>query len=98
MAVSTCSGESKKLVAECHLVNNGYYSYNSLSTEEDPVKQWIGREVKRFLAEAHVHLPFLLRVASAPVDVVHAAASAEDDGVYDPESDDEYAPLQVLRR
>eukprot|EP00965_Chrysotila_dentata_P155066 5123699-Pleurochrysis_carterae.AAC.1 len=32
--------------------------------------RWIGREVKRFLREADVHLPFLLRVASVPDDVL----------------------------
>ena len=32
--------------------------------------RWIGREVKKFLAEAHLHLPFLLRVAFAPAELV----------------------------
>ena len=31
--------------------------------------RWIGREVKRFLAEAHIHVPFLLRVVAAPPDM-----------------------------
>ena len=34
------------------------------------MKRWIGREVKRFLIEADTHLPFLLRLASAPIDLV----------------------------
>ena len=49
---------------------HGFYSYDAASVDEDPVKRWIGREVKRFLAEAHIHLPFLLRVAHAPVELV----------------------------
>ena len=31
----------------------------SPSEDEDPVKRWIGREVKRFIEEAHIHLPVL---------------------------------------
>lgn len=45
-----------------------FYSYDA-TEDENPVMRWIGREVKRFIAEAHIHLPFLLRVAAAPPDL-----------------------------
>ena len=48
----------------------GYYSYDAASVDEDPVKHWIGREVKRFLSEAHVHVPFLLQLAAAPIELI----------------------------
>ena len=60
-----------------YLIGCNFYSYNAADVEEDPVKRWIGREViKRFLSEAHVHLPFLLRVAAAPPEVCEAVADA----------------------
>ena len=59
----------------------------------DPVKHWIGREVKRFLDEADLHLPFLLRVASAPVDCIpEMAESRNADGEMELDDDDEYTP------
>ena len=49
---------------------SGFYSYDAAAAdEENPVMRWIGREVKRFLAEADIHLPFLLRVAAAPAEM-----------------------------
>ena len=42
--------------------------------------RWIGREVKRFLKEAHIHLPFLLRVANAPPDLIGGMVDAPTDG------------------
>ena len=57
----------------------GYYSYNAADETEDPVKRWIGREVKRFLSEAHIHLPFLLRHANAPPDLVETVCNTVDD-------------------
>ena len=42
-----------------------FYSYDA-TEDENPVMRWIGREVKRFIAEGYIHLPFLLRVAAAP--------------------------------
>ena len=47
-----------------------FYSYDAAAEDENPVMRWIGREVKRFLIEAHTHVPFLLRVAAAPPDLV----------------------------
>ena len=38
----------------------------AVADEENPVMRWIGREVKKFLAEAHLHIPFLLCVAFSP--------------------------------
>ena len=55
------------------------------------MKRWIGREVKRFLDEAHIHLPVLLRAAAAPADLVGGLADLmNDDGemVLDAEPDD----------
>ena len=57
-------------------MSQGFYSYNAADETEDPVQRWIGREVKRFLSEAHQHLPFLLRTAHAPPDLVNELANA----------------------
>ena len=70
---------NKKIIAE-YCVAHGFFSYNALSLKDDPVKTWIGREVKKFLAEAHVHLPFLLRVAASPIDVDADSTPAEAEG------------------
>ena len=68
-----------------YIIKQGFYSYNAADETEDPVKRWIGREVKRFLAEAHVHLPVLLRAASAPPDLVDVVCNAaRDDGASHP--------------
>jgi hypothetical protein len=64
----------KKLVREYVMAAN-FYSYDAASEEEDPVKRWIGREVKRFLEESHIHLPFLLQLAAAPADILDELAS-----------------------
>eukprot|EP00965_Chrysotila_dentata_P180459 5956783-Pleurochrysis_carterae.AAC.1 len=88
-------GTKKKLVQD-YLRNAGLYSYDAASAlKEDPVKRWIGREVKRFLQEAHLHLPFLLRVAAAPPDMCPDMASYADEQnelAMDMDEDDEYAP------
>ena len=47
----------------------GFYSYDAADDSDDPVKRWIGREVKRLLHEADQHLPFLLGLSSTAVDV-----------------------------
>ena len=60
---------SKKKLVKNYLKVAGFYSYDAAAEDENPTMRWIGREVKRFLAEAHIHIPFLLRVASAPPDV-----------------------------
>ena len=85
--------DTKKTIIADYLSGAGFYSYNAISIEDDPVKCWIGREVKRFLQEAHMHLPFMLRIANAPIDVLEGDAAELDgaDGAgYD--EDDEYAP------
>ena len=41
------------------------------------MKRWIGREVKRFLSEAELHLPFLLQIAAAPPEVCEEVAATE---------------------
>ena len=64
--------ESKKKLVRNYLKAAGFYSYDAAADDgENPVMRWIGREVKRFLAEAHIHLPFLLRIAAAPPDHLH---------------------------
>jgi hypothetical protein len=87
-------GAKKKLVAE-YLRNAGFYSYDASSEDEDPTSHWIGREVKRFLAEADKHLPFLLRIAAAPVDCIPETVSwrnaAGQQTLDDDSDDDEYA-------
>ena len=81
----------KKLVAE-YLKAKGFYSYDASSEDEDPVSHWIGREIKRFLAEAHLHLPFILRIAAAPVDCVPETAEWRNDKAEQTlDHDDEYA-------
>eukprot|EP00965_Chrysotila_dentata_P065465 2169615-Pleurochrysis_carterae.AAC.1 len=52
-----------------YLRDSAFYSYDAAADDENPVMRWIGREVKRLLREADVHLPFLLRIASVPDDV-----------------------------
>lgn len=39
------------------------------------MKRWIGREVKRFLHEADLHLPFMLSLSSGQIDVSEETAA-----------------------
>ena len=85
--------DSKKKLVRDYVKAANFYSYDAASDEEDPVKRWIGREVKRFLEEAHVHLPFLLRLAAAPADVVEEIGECVNaDGEQTMDSDSEYEP------
>tara|TARA_B110000046_G_scaffold183516_1_gene219765 strand:+ start:741 stop:1991 length:1251 start_codon:yes stop_codon:yes gene_type:complete len=85
----------KRLVAD-YLREQGFYSYDAADEGDDPVKRWIGREVKRFLHEADLHLPFLLRLACGQIDLsddssLNAAGEEQMDvggGMFAP-SDDE---------
>ena len=52
--------ESKKKLVSQYIAAAGFYSYDAADESDDPVKRWIGREVKRFLHEADQHIPFLL--------------------------------------
>ena len=61
-----------------YLKEKGFYSYDAAADDEDPVSRWIGREVKRFLAEAHIHLPFLLQLCAAPPEMCEEAEAAQD--------------------
>ena len=86
--------KKKKLVRE-YMREAGFYSYDAASDDEDPVKRWIGREVKRFLVEAHIHLPFLLRLAHAPIELVPGSVQAfmNENGEEEMDVDnDEFAP------
>ena len=55
--VLTCcllpTAENTKKLARDYLKDKGFYSYDAAAIDEDPVSRWIGREVKRFLSEAH---------------------------------------------
>ena len=51
--------------------------------------RWIGREVKRFCNEAHIHLPFLLRVAQSAPDMDGVDMPTNDAGELELEEDDE---------
>ena len=62
--------DSKKKFVRAYCRAAGFYSYDAASDTEDPTKHWIGREVKRFIAEAHLHVPVLLQLAAAPIDSV----------------------------
>ena len=68
--------ESKKKVVSKYLTAAGFYSYDAADESDDPVKRWIGREVKRFLHQADQHLPFLLNLSSAQIDVCDETAAA----------------------
>eukprot|EP00966_Prymnesium_polylepis_P309378 7148964-Prymnesium_polylepis.1 len=61
--------ESKRKLVSKYVSAAGFYSYDAADDSDDPVKRWIGREVKRFLHEADQHLPFLLRLSSGQIDV-----------------------------
>ena len=85
--------QSKKKLVRAYLGAANFYSYDAASDEEDPVKRWIGREVKRFLEEAHVHLPFMLQIAAAPADVVDEVGECVNgDGEQTMDYDSEYEP------
>ena len=86
--------DSKKELVAAYCKAQHFYSYDAkLDNKEDPTAKWIGREVKRFLAEADVHLPFLLRIAAAPADCIPDIADcANTAGEQQMEYDPEYAP------
>jgi hypothetical protein len=85
--------DSKKELIRDYCKAAGFYSYDAASLDEDLVSHWIGREVKRFLDEAHVHLPFLLQIAAAPADCIPDIAECTNaDGEQEMEYDPEYAP------
>ena len=66
--------DSKKSIVAKYLKEMGFYSYDAADEGDDPVKRWIGREVKRFLHEADMHLPFLLRLACGQIDLSDCAS------------------------
>ena len=85
--------KSKKILVRDYCKTAGFYSYDAASPDEDPCKHWIGREVKRFLSEAHKHLPFLLQVAAAPADCIPEMVDIQNAaGEEVMEDDDEYEP------
>ena len=85
---------SKRKILGEYLRSAGFYSYHADDESDDPVKRWIGREVKRFLHEADRHLPFMIQLASGPIDVcaeTAAVSNAADEEAMDI-SDDEFEP------
>ena len=87
---------SKKALISDYCKKAGFYSYDAASVDEDPTSHWIGREVKRFLSTAHIHIPFLLQIAAAPADCVPEMADlANDAGEQQMEFDPEYAPTDA---
>ena len=86
--------ESKKKIVSEYLKEANFYSYDAADESDDPVKRWIGREVKRFLHEADQHLPFLLNLSSKAIDV-SPESGATTDAAGDEEMDisgDEFEP------
>eukprot|EP00965_Chrysotila_dentata_P171044 5644667-Pleurochrysis_carterae.AAC.1 len=53
-----------------YLREAGFYSDAAASDDENPGMRWAGREVKSFLREADVLLPFLRRIALVPEEVL----------------------------
>ena len=68
--------ESKRRTVSKYVAAAGFYSYDAADDSDDPVKRWIGREVKRFLHEADQHLPILLGLSSGQIDVCEETAAA----------------------
>ena len=88
--------KSKQKLIHAYCKAAGFYSYDAAADDEDPTKHWIGREVKRFLVNAHLHLPFLLQVASAPIDSIPELAQfVNGAGEEEMEDDDMYAPTDA---
>ena len=87
---------SKKKIVSAYLAAAGFYSYDAADESDDPVKRWIGREVKRFLHEADQHLPFLLKLSSQAIDVsAETAATINSAGEEEMNvSDDEFEPTE----
>ena len=80
--------ESTKTIVRDYLRAAAFYSYDA-TADESPVMRWIGREVKRFCKEAHLHLPFLLRVAQSPPDMDGMDVDTNAAGEMELEEDDE---------
>ena len=75
-----------------HVHTTGRYDAAS-PDEEDPTSHWIGREVKRFIAEADKHIPFLLQVAASPIECIpETSAFVNAAGQEEMEYDEEYSP------
>ena len=84
---------SKKKFVRDYCKAAGFYSYDAASEDEDPTKHWIGREVKRFIEEGRIHIPFLLQIAAAPADCcTETAEFTNDNGELELDDDDEFDP------
>jgi hypothetical protein len=88
--------DSQKVQVRDYLRAAGFYSYDAADDGDDPVKRWIGREVKRFLHEADIHIPFLLSLSSRPMDCTADTAACRDAaGAEEMDlSDDEFAATE----
>lgn len=82
--------DAKKKLVRNYLKAASFYSYDAAAdNSENPVMRWIGREVKKFIADAPIHLPFLLRLVAAPNLDADMAEMANEDGEMDLQEDDE---------
>jgi hypothetical protein len=82
---------SKQKLVRNYFKAHNFYSYDAAAEGEDPVKRWIGREVKAFIESAQSHLPFLLRMASCPPDILddEIATCVNDQGEIELDDDDD---------
>ncbi|KAL1526456.1 hypothetical protein AB1Y20_015167 [Prymnesium parvum] len=90
--------DSKKKLVRDYVKAAGFYSYDAAEDTDDPVARWIGREVKRFLHEADVHLPFLLSLSSTETDAGDQGTEQARNVVGEEEmdlTDDEFDPTDA---
>lgn len=82
---------SKQKLVRNYFKAHNFYSYDAAAEGEDPVKRWIGREVKAFIESAQSHLPFLLRMASCPPDILddEIATCVNNQGEIELDDDDD---------
>ena len=82
--------KSKKALVAEYMKTAGFYSYDAASEDEDQVSHWIGREVKRFLAQA---VTFTCSFFSTSLRRRWIAGWRNSKGqqTLDSDSDDEYA-------
>lgn len=86
--------DSKKKIMRKYVKEAGFHSCDAADDTEDPVKRWIGREIKLFLHEENQHLPFFLGLASESIDgecddsiAVEEDMDIDDDAFAEPSAD-----------
>ena len=101
-----CAADAVKPKVEHYLHSKGFPVKvdDSKDGKGDPpaISSWIGRDVKKFLNEAHLHLPALLWFANVPDDDLFEMENAEEDEealrAYFAEMGEEYVPCPVRWR